>query len=125
MTNANDLVRSNNTVPVKNIAGPIEAERFTNHVRLIALVATIGPVVWFLEWGGMPRTAQTSLLPHVNAMFNFISTCFLIAGFRAIKRGDFARHRLRMIGALVCSAEFLIGYLTYHALYENIRYTGT
>jgi putative membrane protein len=58
-------------------------------------------------------------LPAVNACFNATSTVLLTAGYWFIKRGRQVPHRNCMIGALVSSTLFLIGYLTYH------RYAGS
>jgi putative membrane protein len=53
-------------------------------------------------------------LPAVNACFNALSTVLLIAGYVCIRRKNQVAHRACMIGALLSSALFLCGYLTYH-----------
>lgn len=53
-------------------------------------------------------------LPAVNACFNTLSSILLIAGWVCIKKGNRIAHRNCMVGALVSSALFLAGYLTYH-----------
>jgi uncharacterized membrane protein YozB (DUF420 family) len=53
-------------------------------------------------------------LPAVNACLNGLSTALLLAGYLCILRKNRAAHRACMIGALVSSALFLCGYLTYH-----------
>jgi len=66
-----------------------------------------------------------AVLPPVNAALNATSALFLVAGWRAIRAGDRARHRARMLSALACSALFLAGYLTRMALTGTHRFPGT
>lgn len=63
-------------------------------------------------------------LPHVNAAFNGISVGFLAAGYAYIRRGDRARHKACMIGALTASAAFLVTYLIYHFNAGLARFGG-
>jgi putative membrane protein len=53
-------------------------------------------------------------LPPVNATLNGLSTCFIAAGWSAIRRHRKRVHVACMITALVCSTVFLACYLTYH-----------
>jgi uncharacterized membrane protein YozB (DUF420 family) len=53
-------------------------------------------------------------LPPVNATLNGLSTCFIVAGWTAIRREQKRVHITCMVTALVCSAAFLACYLTYH-----------
>ncbi|QYM79985.1 DUF420 domain-containing protein [Horticoccus luteus] len=66
-------------------------------------------------------------IPTLNATFNAIATVLIVTGFVFIKRAqretDPARraahvrtHRALMLSAVVVSALFLVGYLTYHGL---------
>jgi uncharacterized membrane protein YozB (DUF420 family) len=64
-------------------------------------------------------------LPLVNATLNAIATTFLVAGWRFVRRGDKASHRVCMLAALACSALFLTSYLVYHANVGSRPYTGT
>ncbi len=54
-------------------------------------------------------------LPATNAVFNFVSTVFISAGWYFIRRGHWRRHIACMITAVVSSTFFLAGYLVYHA----------
>lgn len=58
---------------------------------------------------------SVSDLPAINACFNAISTVLLTCGFLFIKSGRQSAHIKCMVGALISSTFFLIGYLTYHA----------
>jgi putative membrane protein len=53
-------------------------------------------------------------LPHVNASLNILATCFLVAGYVAIRRRRPAAHRALMLSCFAVSAVFLVCYLVYH-----------
>lgn len=55
---------------------------------------------------------MVDMLPTVNASLNAGSLICLILGWRAIQRGDRVVHARFMVGAVGCSAVFLVGYLT-------------
>jgi uncharacterized membrane protein YozB (DUF420 family) len=63
-------------------------------------------------------------LPALNAALNAASAAFLSAGYAAVRRRRIGAHRALMIGALVCSALFLAGYLAHHARVGSIPYRG-
>lgn len=54
-------------------------------------------------------------LPALNASLNALCTVWLLAGFICIKTGRKKAHVVLMILALLTSAAFLVGYITYHA----------
>lgn len=53
-------------------------------------------------------------LPGFNASFNALSTLFIILGWWFIRNEQKKAHIVMMVGALVASTIFLIGYLIYH-----------
>ena len=65
-----------------------------------------------------------SILPHVNAALNALSFLLLVAAFYKIRRGDVQAHRRLMLSALAVSGLFLVSYVTYHAQYGSVRFTG-
>ncbi|MBF0339838.1 MAG: DUF420 domain-containing protein [Magnetococcales bacterium] len=65
------------------------------------------------------------ILPHFQAALNLTSAVLLVAGLRAIRRGDAHTHRKRMAGAVLVSAVFLVSYLIYHAAVGNVKFAGT
>ena len=65
-----------------------------------------------------------SVLPHVNAALNFLSFLLLVAAFYQIRRGNVNQHRRLMLSALAVSILFLVCYVTYHAQYGSVRFTG-
>jgi putative membrane protein len=69
--------------------------------------------------------ADLTFLPAVNAACNALSALCLIAGYVAIRRRAIHVHRTLMIAAFTFSAVFLVGYLTYHFVHGDTRFTGT
>ncbi len=63
-------------------------------------------------------------LPALNAILNATSAGLLALGYVLIRRGRRAAHQKVMQSALVCSALFLVSYLTYHAQVGSVRFQG-
>lgn len=63
-------------------------------------------------------------LPSFNALMNLSSFILLLTGRIYIGRGMIAHHRTSMIGALLASVLFLVGYLTYHASAGTTRFAA-
>jgi len=68
---------------------------------------------------------SATVLPHVNAVLNILSTILLVIGFMFIRSGDRELHRKFMISALIVSALFLASYLTYHFTAPIFVFPGT
>lgn len=64
------------------------------------------------------------LWPSLNAGFNALSACFLLAGRLLIARGNRAMHRAAMLGALGSSIAFLVSYVLYHLHVGSVRFRG-
>jgi uncharacterized membrane protein YozB (DUF420 family) len=60
-------------------------------------------------------------IPALNATLNGIATVLITTGFILIKSGRKEAHRKTMTTAMVVSALFLIGYLTYHGLRRGLH----
>ena len=58
---------------------------------------------------------EISDIPHLNAALNAATVVLLAKGYYHIRKGDKQRHRAAMLGALVVSALFLVGYVIYKA----------
>lgn len=69
-------------------------------------------------------TAAT-ILPHVNAVLNTLSTILLLIGFAFIRSGNREIHRKFMIAAIIVSAVFLASYLAYHFTAPIFVFPGT
>ena len=63
-------------------------------------------------------------LPTLNAVLNSTSAAFLLLGWILIRSGRREAHRRAMLGALTCSALFLVSYLVYHVQVGSVRFTG-
>lgn len=68
---------------------------------------------------------SVSDLPTLNATLNLLATICLVAGWRFIRNQEVGRHRAAMVGALICSALFLVSYLVYHYHAGSRPFTGT
>jgi putative membrane protein len=66
-----------------------------------------------------------SFMPAVNACFNALAATFLVLGYVAIRRRRIALHRLCMVSAFALSSLFLVGYLLYHSVHGDTKFTGT
>ena len=55
-----------------------------------------------------------TILPLVNAIFNSLSTFFILSGFLFIRSGNKKMHKFAMMAALTTSALFLVSYGYYH-----------
>ncbi len=66
-----------------------------------------------------------TILPHVNAALNALSTILLIIGFVLIRSGRRQIHRNVMLSALIVSGVFLASYLTYHFTAPTFVFPGT
>ena len=66
-----------------------------------------------------------TVLPHVNAVLNTISTILIVIGFAFIRSGNREMHRKFMIAAIIVSAVFLACYLTYHFTAPIFKFPGT
>ncbi len=65
-----------------------------------------------------------SFLPPFHATVNAITFFVLIAGYRAIRAGEVARHKFRMSLALILSVIFLVSYVVYHITTPETRFGG-
>lgn len=64
-------------------------------------------------------------LPGVNACLNAIAAALLLIGYRLIRGGNRAAHRVVMVAAFTVSVLFLISYLYYHQQVGSVGFTGT
>ena len=60
----------------------------------------------------------------LNACLNAASALFLFAGYLAVLRRRINVHRACMVSALVCSAAFLVSYVSYHLQVGSVRFQG-
>jgi putative membrane protein len=83
----------------------------------------------FLGWLLLaPRDAyggyDLSFMPVVNASFNALAAVCLLAGFVAIKNRKVRLHKRLMVSAFAASSLFLVGYIAYHYVHGDTKFTG-
>lgn len=66
-----------------------------------------------------------TVLPHVNAVLNALSTILILVGVFLIRSGRREQHKKVMMSALIVSAIFLLSYLTYHFTAPIFVFPGT
>ncbi len=71
-----------------------------------------------------PGASDLSFLPAVNASLNALAALLLVAGYAAIKRRDRQLHKRLMVSAFCASSLFLIGYVAYHYVHGDTKFTG-
>ena len=67
---------------------------------------------------------QLAFMPAVNAGLNGLSAALLLLGYLAVRQGKRDLHKRLMVGAFISSSLFLVGYVTYHYLHGDTRFTG-
>lgn len=92
---------------------------------LVSVVAVAFIAFILLRERSGPEAADLSFMPAVNALCNALSALCLIAGYIAIRRRAVHVHRLLMVSAFALSTVFLVGYLSYHFVHGDTRFTGT
>jgi putative membrane protein len=94
--------------------------RARDHVPGLTAVLTVVSLllVFGAALGAVPRTllpqasaAVFDLIPHVNAVISTVAIGTILLGVRAIRRGDWRRHRAFMLASLVLFVGFLALYL--------------
>lgn len=95
---------------------------------VIAVVSVVVPaLVVYLMYGNKATRIENldvSLLPHINAVLNTVTSVCLVLGFIFIKQRFIQGHRLMMMIAFVLSTVFLISYVIYHNNAESTPYGG-
>lgn len=93
---------------------------------LLISAITIASLLWIIYIKGATDelSSDTSVLPSVNALFNGLSTCFLVAGFVAIRRRRVSIHKRFMVAAVVSSLLFVITYVIYHNTHGDTQFQG-
>ena len=86
----------------------------------IAVIAFI-----LLREGASADGPDLRFVPAVNAACNALSALCLVLGYVAIRRRAVHVHRVLMVSAFVLSAVFLVGYLAYHFVHGDTKFTGT
>jgi putative membrane protein len=86
-------------------------------VTAVALVVYVLP-----KHAGVP--GEPTPLATLNALLNGSAGCFLLVGYRFIRRRRIAAHRLCMSIATGLSSIFLVTYLLHHAQVGSVPFRG-
>jgi len=86
--------------------------------------ASVAFIAFILLRGKSAGGPDLSFMPAINACFNALSALCLVAGYVAIRQKKIAVHRLLMVTAFACSSLFLVGYLSYHFVHGDTKFTG-
>jgi len=104
-------------------ASPLSPGRFAA-LNAFITTAALGFLVWLVYLHDEPAAQGSTQLPALNACFNAISACLLVAGRRAIATGRRRLHQQLMLSALAASALFLVTYVYYHYGYGDTKFPG-
>lgn len=72
----------------------------------------------------MTAEALGNALAPANAALNLTSAAFLVAGYRAVRRGRIEAHRRRMLAAATASGVFLASYVLRFSLTGVHEFSG-
>lgn len=103
----------------------------SNKAALTAILIVSGLIVAFLFWliyfhhSGTSEQHWSRWLPAVNAALNTSAATFIVGGVIAIRRRMIPAHVTAMVLATLCSALFLVSYITYHSFQGDTRFAGT
>jgi putative membrane protein len=90
----------------------------------LAVVAAVAVVVYVLPKGAA-QPGEPTPLATVNALLNGSAGCFLLIGWRFVRRREIAAHRICMSIATALSSVFLVTYLLHHAQVGSVPFRGT
>lgn len=88
-------------------------------VIVLASAAAVLFLVWLVVGVDAGGESTSTSMPLINAGLNLAAASFLVAGWRRVREGRIEAHRDAMIGALACSAVFLVGYIVHHMLHGD------
>lgn len=97
----------------------------TSGIYLISL-SVFCLLIWFIYFNQSIsfNFRYSWILPHTNAICNFMSALFITMGVSQIRQGKITQHKNSMLGALVFSAIFLLSYIMYHGSNGDKSFEG-
>lgn len=95
-------------------------------LSVAALALVFAAALQAIPQGLLPRAPDAVLeaIPHVNAVVSATAIGTITVGWRAIRRGDVARHRAAMLSTAGLFALFLVAYLYRVALLGPTDFSG-
>ncbi|WP_458205390.1 DUF420 domain-containing protein [Haladaptatus sp. NG-SE-30] len=107
--------------PVRN-----NVPALTALLTVVSLALVFGAVLGVVPARSIPRAPDAVIhaIPHVNAVISVVAITVIGSAWRAIRRGDVARHRRGMVAGLVLFVTFLGLYLYRVALEGPTGFPG-
>src|SRR5947207_2883048 len=97
---------------------------FAFNAVVSALALSLLAWLLLLRSGTAEGAPDLSFMPAVNASFNALAATLLVAGLISIKNRRIDLHRRFMVSAFAASSLFLIGYVTYHYVHGDTKFSG-
>jgi putative membrane protein len=113
---------SPDTVPATQSSADRNFFAFTVVVSTLAL-SLLGYLL-LVRRGSAAAGMDLRFLPAVNASLNALAATLLASGWVAIRRGAQRLHQYLMVSAFAASTFFLVGYLAYHYVHGDTKFTG-
>lgn len=102
----------------------VQVPRYVIPACIAFSVVALAFLIWLIYVNPGSKTHDFGFLSGVNACLNAASTTCLLLGFKAIRKRDWQLHRNFMLGALLFSALFLVGYIIYHTFQGESLFLG-
>ena len=98
----------------------------TGVLSVLALGVVFAAALQAIPTALLPRAPEVVLdaIPHVNAVLSVTAIGTILVGWRAIRRGDIAKHRAAMLSTTGLFALFLAAYLYRVALLGPTDFSG-
>lgn len=95
-------------------------------LSVVSLALVFGAVGGVIPSSLLPRASDDVLaaIPHFNAAVSAAAIVTIVAGWRAIGRGDVRRHRALMLTSFALFATFLVAYLYRLTLVGTAEFPG-
>jgi len=103
----------------------VDDRRFFVFNAVVSALA-LALLAWLLliRSGNAAGAQDLSFMPAVNACFNALSASLLLAGLVSIKQRKVELHKRFMVSAFASSSLFLVGYVVYHYVHGDTKFTG-
>jgi putative membrane protein len=84
----------------------------TGLLTVVSLALVFGAVLGYVPERVLPHNdGLVAFVPHINALLSLAAIGTILAGVRAIRRGNVARHRTAMLTSAALFGTFLVLYL--------------
>jgi putative membrane protein len=94
-------------------------------LTVVSLALVFGAVLGYIPDAALLHVDPlVTVVPHANALISAAAITTIIAGVRAIRRGDVARHRTAMLASTALFGLFLVLYLYRVSLEGPTEFTG-